>query len=280
MSTNQNSIQFIPMTCPNCGGELMISSKLSQAICNYCGKSFLVVENKSKYEANAANFIQLAKIAYDSGNYEEAYGYYNKALELDPENYSAWFGKACTSFWNSEPFVPLNKEFTYFAEEAWRKMDQVKFYFEKAFSCAPEIKRESLQKNSQSWLFYLWAECAQTIEQKFNDAFEHYGGDDFEKENILLDYIASVSYVLPEIDLIMKQIDINENKDLFPALSHIESMSTKALWADKELYRHQIPFSSEGFRKTREASIEKSQKYSEKYSSLKENLFNKILSKD
>ena len=33
---------IIPLTCPNCGGNLKVDSAKDAAICEYCGKPFIV----------------------------------------------------------------------------------------------------------------------------------------------------------------------------------------------------------------------------------------------
>lgn len=49
-----------------------------------------------------AKFGKLAKAAEDAGNHEEAYGYYARILEIDPENADAWIGKAFAAGWMSK----------------------------------------------------------------------------------------------------------------------------------------------------------------------------------
>ncbi len=49
----------------------------------------------------AKNYLALARTASISRNYEEACGYYNKVLEVDPTNAIAWFGKGEAVGWLS-----------------------------------------------------------------------------------------------------------------------------------------------------------------------------------
>lgn len=47
------------------------------------------------------NMMLLARAAAESNNQQEAYTYYTKALESDPANVDAWFGKAAAAGWLS-----------------------------------------------------------------------------------------------------------------------------------------------------------------------------------
>jgi len=49
-----------------------------------------------------AKFGKLAKAADNASNHEEAYGYYARILEIDPENADAWIGKALAAGWMSK----------------------------------------------------------------------------------------------------------------------------------------------------------------------------------
>ncbi len=45
--------------------------------------------------------MELAKAAADANNQHEAYDYYSRALEYDPKNSEAWFGKGKSVGWMS-----------------------------------------------------------------------------------------------------------------------------------------------------------------------------------
>jgi Flp pilus assembly protein TadD len=47
----------------------------------------------SQPAASPGNLLVLAEAAMEAGNYEEAFGYYSRALEADPTNARAWIGK-------------------------------------------------------------------------------------------------------------------------------------------------------------------------------------------
>jgi len=52
-------------------------------------------------EANVANLLGLARTAQMGGNSEEALGYFNRVLELDPSISEAWLGKGKAAGWQS-----------------------------------------------------------------------------------------------------------------------------------------------------------------------------------
>jgi len=67
----------------------------------YCGKDILVRQAINAAGTPVEHLIQLAKAAEDSGNHEEAYQYWTRALEVDPTNAVAWLGKAVAAGWQS-----------------------------------------------------------------------------------------------------------------------------------------------------------------------------------
>ena len=164
MASTQSPVQFIPMTCPNCGGEMMISSKIDQAICNYCGKSFLVVKDAEGDGPTAKNFLKLANSALLSGNNSEAYSYFTRILEIEPNNREAWYGKARTVFWHlpfQNPLVDMQK-----------RIDEAKSYFEKAVSNAPQIEIEIIENDFNKILLFMYGEyadiCSDYFEKEIN----------------------------------------------------------------------------------------------------------------
>lgn len=46
--------------------------------------------------------MQLADAAQEAGNHDEAYRFYTRILEIEPENPEAWFGKAVAAGWDSD----------------------------------------------------------------------------------------------------------------------------------------------------------------------------------
>jgi tetratricopeptide (TPR) repeat protein len=88
--------------CPNCGGDLRIPDDRKTIVCMYCGKTIIVQEAIAKANSpSIENYMELVKAARDSHNFEEAYAYCNKILELNPKNYLAWYYKGDAAGWQS-----------------------------------------------------------------------------------------------------------------------------------------------------------------------------------
>ena len=101
--------------------------------CMYCGGNIFVQEAISKAgESNVANWLCLAREALNASNYEEAFNYFTKMLEFDPQNSEAWFGKAQSAGWMST--------LTNF------RVDEMIGGFKKVLECTPVDKKDELKK--------------------------------------------------------------------------------------------------------------------------------------
>jgi tetratricopeptide (TPR) repeat protein len=88
--------------CPFCGGDLRVPDDRKTVKCMYCGKDIIVREAIDKaIGPKIVNYMTLATTAKKSRNNQEAYDYYNKVLELDPQNHEAWYGKGEAAGWLS-----------------------------------------------------------------------------------------------------------------------------------------------------------------------------------
>ena len=89
---------FKAAKCPNCSGDLQVPDNRDIVKCMYCGNDVVVREAiKLVIGVDVSNILHLADTAFESGNSEEAYGYYTKVLESDGKNIDAWFGKGMAS---------------------------------------------------------------------------------------------------------------------------------------------------------------------------------------
>ena len=57
--------------------------------------------DSSEEQKKLSSFLMLAEQADQSGNYQEAFSFYTKALEIEPLNPDAWFGKGKAAGWCS-----------------------------------------------------------------------------------------------------------------------------------------------------------------------------------
>ncbi len=131
-------MDFKAAKCPNCGGDLQLPENVDTVKCMYCSGSIVVRQAVEKAAtesgANLNNLLILARAAEDAGNHEEAYGYFTEALEIDPENYEAWFGKAVAAGWMSTLARFRMPEMT---QGIWKATDY-----------SPEDKKEELRSKA------------------------------------------------------------------------------------------------------------------------------------
>lgn len=94
---NQN---IISLNCPSCGGTLNIPDNLGVAHCVYCGAKILITESETnKDRQKIISYSELCESALKAQNYQEAFDYCNKVLEIDSKNVDAWINKATAAFW-------------------------------------------------------------------------------------------------------------------------------------------------------------------------------------
>lgn len=106
------------------------------------------------------NLAELADTVYQAGDYEQAYDYYSKILEDDPENTTAWLRKGICAGWLSEPD---NSRF-----------EEMHTCIEKAREKGGEIDEEELSgqvmEMSEDFLADLYSEIDETIEESEKEA--------------------------------------------------------------------------------------------------------------
>ncbi|MBQ6626116.1 MAG: hypothetical protein IIX27_02370 [Ruminococcus sp.] len=97
------------MVCEMCNSNDLLKQD-GMFVCQSCGTKYsveeakkLMVEGVVKIDesAKADNFYTMAESAYASGNQSEAETYCNKIIEIDPNNYKAWFLKGKAAGWQS-----------------------------------------------------------------------------------------------------------------------------------------------------------------------------------
>lgn len=82
-------------------------------------------------ENSTANLMMIAEQVKAAGNFEEAFNYYSKVLEVDPNNYKAWFGKG-------ECAGSLSTIKTF-------RLDEMLKYMELSVNLAPNNEKEALR---------------------------------------------------------------------------------------------------------------------------------------
>lgn len=95
-------MKFVAAKCPSCGGDLQVPEDRVTVTCLYCSGQVVVRDAiQAASGVNLANLLKLAKAALEADNYQEAYDYYTKVLELDSGHYEAWLGKGEAAGWLS-----------------------------------------------------------------------------------------------------------------------------------------------------------------------------------
>jgi tetratricopeptide (TPR) repeat protein len=77
--------------CPNCGASLQVPNNMESLYCMYCGSNFII--EATQEEVLSRNHFTLAEFALSHKDYGEALFYYKMALESNPLNGRAWYGK-------------------------------------------------------------------------------------------------------------------------------------------------------------------------------------------
>lgn len=105
---------FIAVKCPSCGADVQFGDNNNHVLCSYCGAKLernmvhasIMIENIGTDK----NFLNLAQSAYGNSNYQEAYFYFTKVLEINVSNYCAQFYKGMCAGYLSNPTKPRIKE--------------------------------------------------------------------------------------------------------------------------------------------------------------------------
>lgn len=108
------TITFKAALCPSCGGVLQLPENKKIVSCIYC-KSDILVQDAIRSAAatpSVDNLLTLAESARDGGNWQQAYHYYCRVLEIDIADPRAWLGKALSIGMLASPANPVLAEMT------------------------------------------------------------------------------------------------------------------------------------------------------------------------
>ena len=88
-------MNFQEAKCPNCGGALQLPDNLKTAKCIYCGADMLVRDAiNAAAGPSPENLLKRAVFAAEVDNHQEAYDYFTRVLEYEPQNHVALLGRA------------------------------------------------------------------------------------------------------------------------------------------------------------------------------------------
>ena len=135
------------LTCEMCGSTDLLKQD-GVFVCQTCGTKYSVEEAKKMMIEGTVNvsgtvrvdntdkiknYLEMAKSAYDAGNKGEAESYCNRIIEIEPQNYEAWFMKGKAAGWQSTL--------------ANIRIEESVQCFSKAIDYAPDEKKVSVQKS-------------------------------------------------------------------------------------------------------------------------------------
>ncbi len=96
-----SKIKLVAAKCPSCGADIDVDKNENKTKCKFCHSSIMVDEAIEKYQIEISGEIEVSNLPkansylkngaryYENGEYDEAYKQYNKAVEMDPDNYIA-----------------------------------------------------------------------------------------------------------------------------------------------------------------------------------------------
>jgi tetratricopeptide (TPR) repeat protein len=124
---------FEAAKCPECGADIQVPTDRDVAKCMYCGKDIVVKQATADGDAQrVANWMQLAEAAAEDENHDEAYTYFTKVLEVEPDNFKAWLGKGLAAGWGTN----LKQD----------RYNEMIGGIQRAIELAPETEKENVTK--------------------------------------------------------------------------------------------------------------------------------------
>lgn len=88
-------MEIIKTNCVNCGSPIDVDPSKGRAVCEYCNTPFIYETKEAR--VNVSNLFEMSRNAENSENFVEALKYYNKILQVQPNNVHALLGKAFCS---------------------------------------------------------------------------------------------------------------------------------------------------------------------------------------
>lgn len=120
---------FRAAECPACHKTIQVPTDTDQAVCMYCGHKMATNEAAHSAGASISNLMGMGRSALLADNHEEALGYFNRVLELDPSIAEAWIGKGKAAGWQSTL--------------ANMRLGEVVVAFQHAIAAAPDESKEA-----------------------------------------------------------------------------------------------------------------------------------------
>ena len=178
-------MELVRVFCPSCGGELNVQKGSDFIFCNYCGSKFAMPQNFNN-KPDISNYLKLGDNAVAVGSYEEAIGFYNKVLEVEPNDYKALIGKAYAYFFTSNLAHP--------------KLFEMESMFEEAYKKTPKEHKESAINEIKS---YTLSACQSLFDMAKSHYHEFIGRGDSYNARVFDDFHHIANMVLVTIDAVL-----------------------------------------------------------------------------
>lgn len=96
---------FVAAKCPQCGGDLQLDPEKETGFCMHCGSKIVVRDAIKAVRIDNSHMVdtwmEMGDSAAESGNNKEAYEYYTKVVETQPNNWRAIFKRGKAAGWQS-----------------------------------------------------------------------------------------------------------------------------------------------------------------------------------
>ncbi len=140
-------VQITSQNCHNCGAPVSVSPEIKEIKCQFCQSVMQIIRpvkinlTSSKDGDNETiqklqNIITLIESSMIAENFNEAYDYCNKALEINADLSEVWENKAICSFWKSTV-----------KDVAYNNAKEITTYLNKAKKCSSVSK--TIEANSK-----------------------------------------------------------------------------------------------------------------------------------
>lgn len=130
-------MKLVAAVCPSCGAKLDVNPNEETVVCKYCLSTIIIQDAIAKYKIEISgnveisnlskvdNYIKIAERHLKDCEYQDAFDYYKKAIELDPDNpFLLLRHEMCRIYLNDEIDYLFDRLMKYFNEYASAKTGQ------------------------------------------------------------------------------------------------------------------------------------------------------------
>lgn len=130
-------MKLVAAVCPSCGAKLDVNPNEETVVCKYCSSTIIIQDAIAKYKIEISgnveisnlpkvdNYIKIAERHLKDCEYQDAFDYYKKAIELDPDNpFLLLRYEMCRIYLNDEIDYLFDKLMKYFNKYASVKTGQ------------------------------------------------------------------------------------------------------------------------------------------------------------